>query len=151
MAIAATIRHDAGGSSGPAEGRLAVRDAGLVRGQDLVCRPGPADGGVPRQLQQIQRPGQRRDNPQLAVEVDEPFHGQVVPAEVLDALLGDEGQGLVSGDPLQRGPCVIGGRRVLFGQFRQSCSDLWILVVIHRNLRLRYRGAGSISNVLAGS
>ena len=45
----------------------------------------------------IQRPGQRRDEPQLVVEVDEPFHGQVGPAEVLDALLGDEGQPLVPG------------------------------------------------------
>ena len=130
-------RHDAGGSCGPAEGRLAVRDAGLVRGQDLAGCPRPADGGVPRQLQQIQRPGQRRDDPQLVVEVDEPFHGQVVPAEVLDALLGDEGQALVPGDPLQRGPCVIGGRRVLFGQFRQSRRDLRILVLIHRDYRRR--------------
>jgi hypothetical protein len=43
----------------------------------------------------IQRPGQRRDEPQLVVEVEQPFHGQVGPAEVLDALLGDEGQPLV--------------------------------------------------------
>jgi len=34
--------------------------------------------------------------------------------------LSDECQALIPGNPFQRGPCVVGGRHVLFGQFRQS-------------------------------
>jgi hypothetical protein len=77
------------------------------------------------------RLSQRRGDPELLVELDEPFHRQLVPAEVLNALLGDERQALVPGDPLQRGLRVIGGRRVLSGQLRQCHRDLWVLVVIH--------------------
>jgi hypothetical protein len=111
-------RHDAGGGRRPAEGGLTLHEAGLIRAQDLAGRPGPADGGVPRQLQQVQSLGQRRDDPQLVVEIDEPFHRQVVPAEVLDALLSDEDQALVPGNPLQRGPRILDGRRVLPSQLR---------------------------------
>jgi hypothetical protein len=86
---------------------------------------------------------QRRGNPDLLLKIDEPFHRQLVPAEVLDTLLGEERQALVSSDPLQRGPRVIGARRLLSGQFRQSRCDLRILALIHRNLRLRASRRGN--------
>ena len=124
-------RHDAGDGRRPAEGGLTLRDAGLIRAQDLAGRPRPADGGVPRQLQQVQSLGQRRHDPQLVVDIDEPFHRQVVPAKVLDALLSDEDQALVPGNPLQRGPRILGGRRVLPGQLRQDSRDLRVLVLSH--------------------
>ncbi len=108
-----------------------MREAGLIRAQDLACRPGPADGGVPRQSQQVQRLGQRRYDPEPVVEIDEPFHRQLVPAEVLDALLSDEGQALVPGHPLQRGARILGGCRVLPGQLRQDGRDLRALILSH--------------------
>ncbi len=44
---------------------------------------------------------------------------------------GDERQILLPGDPLQGGPRVVGGRRVLSGQFGQRHHDLLILVLGH--------------------
>jgi hypothetical protein len=84
-------------------------------------------GGL-EQLQQIQCPGQRCDHPQLLAGIGEPFHRQLVPAQALDTLLGDERPARFPGDPLQRGPRVPGDGRVLHGQFRQSRRDLLILV-----------------------
>jgi len=63
---------------------------------------GPADGGVPRQLQQVQHLGEHLGDLEFVVDADQPLHGQLVPAETLDALLSDQYQALVPGGPLQR-------------------------------------------------
>jgi hypothetical protein len=66
----------------------------------LTRRLGPADGGVPQQ--QVQHLGKPLGDAEFAFDADQLLHGQLVPAEVLDPLLGDQRQALLPGDPLQR-------------------------------------------------
>ena len=60
-------RGDAGRGDRTAEGGLPLLGAGRVGGQDLACRRRPADGGVARHLQQVERAGQRGGDPRMIV------------------------------------------------------------------------------------
>jgi hypothetical protein len=60
-----------------------------------------------------------------------PLHREVMPAEALDLVLGDQFQPVVPGDPVQCRLRVISGGGVLHRQQRQRRADLWVLLVSH--------------------